>query len=197
MQNPAKPPPDESETAVPNVRHTPTLFDIAPFVAERTGRRADALLPAAVVCNDPISGKWVSREYYPEYGDWYRFELHIRRDRKSASGIVGEIVSRSWTGEADDAKPQPCRSGATGDDEFDRTVQMAASGSAQGDRVSFEGQSIRSRDDRCGVPLTNDSYNLDRFSGHLLEDGRHLVAFNNDGGRCDNDLHLFRRVACK
>jgi len=195
------PTPEEESAAAASDAHEydrrpPTLLEIASFVHTRRELPADALLPAAVPCNEPVAGRWVSREYFEEHGDWYRFELRMKRDPGQPGKLKGEIVSRSWTGSPSDTAPGKCHSRARENYEFDWTVRMRASGVVEGDQLSFEGTSLSVDENRCGVPVTEGSYNLDRFSGHLLEDGLHLVAFNNDGGRADHELHLFRRVAC-
>jgi hypothetical protein len=185
----------EEEATPADDRPTPTVLDIASFVRERIGRRADALLPKTVTCRDPVAGTWVSREHFSKFGDWYRFELRIRR--QSGDRIAGEIVSRSWSGEPTDLQPQRCRPGARDAGEFDWTVHMTATGTFSSEEIAFDGGELKVEANGCGEPMTVDGYNPDRFTGHLLEDGLHLVAFNNDGGRARNEMHLFRRVACK
>jgi hypothetical protein len=187
--------PEDVEEHSSDVKAMPNLLDIASFVHEHIGVRPDALLPAAATCRDPIAGTWVSREYSSSFGDWYRFELRVRRE--AGDRIEGEIVSRSWSGEPADLLPPRCRHDARDRGDFDWTVHMTGSGSLNGDQIAFAGDGLRVDATRCGEPMTVDRYNPDRFTGHLLEDGKHLAAFNNDGDRAQNEMHLFRRVACR
>lgn len=171
-----------------SVARGPNLLEVAAGVRARLARADDALLPARVRCDDPIAGTWVSREHFDAMGDWYRFELHVARD---GTALRGEILARTWTGTEHDLTPPACGAG------FDWSVTMTGAGAIEGDAVRFGGRDVRVDAPRCGRLLTEAEYNPDRFSGHLLEDGEHLVAFNNDGGRSENDLHVFRRTSCR
>jgi hypothetical protein len=176
-------------------RLTPTplvqSFDWPSFIKSRIAEPADELLPEVVSCTDPIAGTWVSREHYPQYGDWYRFELIVRRDPRDPSSILGAIRSRSWGAGADLADPTSCE-GTT----FDWTVRMSAAGGLTGEQVSFGGASHATESTRCGVSYNSHLYNNDRFTGQLVDGGRYIAAVNNDGDRAKNEPHLFRRISC-
>ncbi|MFT3765884.1 MAG: hypothetical protein QM820_10250 [Minicystis sp.] len=170
-------------------------FEVASFVKARLAEPADDLLPEVVDCPDPVAGTWVSREHYPEYHDWYRFELSIRRDARDPSRIIGQIVSRSWSGGSEMLLPSSC----TSDEgyEFDWTVRMSGTGVFDDGRVTFDGGTRQLDGTRCGPTYRVDRYNLDHFSGKLIEGGRFLQAVNNDGDRAVDEPHVFRRIACQ
>jgi hypothetical protein len=183
--------------AVPAAHANP--IDLSAFLAERVAAAPDDLVPGAADCPDPIVGTWVSREHYPEFGDWYRFELVIRRDARDPARIVGTIGSRSWAGGADLHLPTSCLSpnpeelGVA----FDWSVRMDATGAFDGARVSFDGRSHHVETTRCGPQFRADHYNVDHFGGQLVENGRYLQAVNNDGGRAVDEPHVFRRISCR
>jgi hypothetical protein len=173
-------------------------FEVDDFLRDRLALPPDALLPAAVDCPDPVVGTWVSREHYPTYGDWYRFELHVRRDARDPKTLVGAISARSWTGGVGEGLPQRCSTDPEDAGmQFDWTVRMAATGSLDGDAVRFGGRSLSVERTRCGAAYDGRHYMLDQFEGRLVEGGRYLRAVNNDGGRSFDDPHLFRRVSCQ
>lgn len=190
---PAAPAPAVAEAASPvdaTITAKPAnILEIASQVRNRVRLPDDALLPARVQCDDPVAGTWVSREHFADLGDWYRFELHVARDQGGA--LKGAIHARTWSGSDRDSIPPACGAG------FDWTVDMTASGTVDGANVTFGGRDVAVAPPTCGRQLDTREYNADQFSGHLLEDGEHLVAFNNDGGRSENDLHVFRRVSCR
>lgn len=170
-------------------------FDLSSFVKARIVAPADELLPEVVACTDPIAGVWVSREHYPQYGDWYRFELIIQRDAGDASRLVGGIVSRSWSGPSERSTPAACAGPES--EEFDWTVRMAATGTFAGAEVRFDGHAHHVDATRCGPSYAAARYNVDHFHGRLIQGGRFLQAVNNDGDRSIDDPHVFRRVACQ
>lgn len=170
-------------------------FDLSAFVTSRITEPADELLPGVVECTDPVVGTWVSREHYPDFFDWYRFELTITRDPRNPSRLVGSIGSRSWSGGPERSLPTSCP--AEESETFDWTVHMSAAGSFDGDAVSLDGRGLRVEGTRCGPSFEGHRYNLDHFSGHLVQGGRFLQAVNNDGDRAVDEPHLFRRVSCR
>ncbi len=172
-------------------------FDLDAFQRERLALPPDQLLPAVVECPDPVVGTWVSREHYPEYGDWYRFALHVRRDARDPGRLVGSIGARSWAGASDLRLPEGCAADADRGQAFDWTVRMPATGEIAGDIVSFGGRSVQAEGTRCGPTFVPSRYMLDQFTGVLVEGGRYLRASNNDGGRSVDDPHLFRRISCQ
>lgn len=193
---PSNPPPtvEEQSTALEHSAATSApgnILDIASRVHTRLALPDDVLLPARVRCDDPIAGTWVSREHFENMGDWYRFELRVDRDGGERGALRGAIHARTWTGGERDSLPPACGDG------FDWSVEMDATGTIDDANVRFGGRDVRVSPPRCGRPLATTEYLPDQFSGHLLEDGEHLVAFNNDGGRSENDLHVFRRVSCR
>jgi hypothetical protein len=160
---------------------------------------SDVLLPPPVACEDAVEGTWVSREHYPEYGDWYVFTLEVRRDAREPERLHGTILSRSWTGEADMEVPMACSALPAGAHarSFDWTVRMQAEGEVAGDAFRFEGHAWRPQGARCGSPPPPWGYRLDSFAGTLAPGGQAFDALNNDGGRSIDDPHTFRRVACR
>jgi hypothetical protein len=192
----------ETQRVDPDVHlsaHPDNVLDVAQFVKRRLRAPADALVPGAVRCDDPVQGTWVSREYFPEYGDWYRFELSVQR--ATDGSLSGAIRSRSWSGTNEDATPPACAE-AAGEEEsegsFDWSVRMTASGRLDGASFELAGEhDVELEASRCGPSEVGARYNPDHFTGHLLDDGMRLVAVNNDGGRSANELHLFHRVSCR
>lgn len=169
------------------------VLSVAEFVGARSRLPSDAVVPQTVHCEDPVAGTWVSREHFAEYGDWYRFELRIRRGGEGET-LTGEIGSRSWSGTVVDAVPPACSDATGGSEHFDWSVRMPAEGHARGDEVIFDGKDVVFEPARCGAPAAG--YLADRFHGHAVGPDQ-LVLTNNDGGRSENDLHLFRRVSCE
>ena len=169
-------------------------FDLSAFVTSRITQPADELLPSTVECADPVVGTWVSREHYPDFYDWYRFELTIRHDPRNPSQLVGSIGSRSWSGGPEHGVPASC----LGEEiqSFDWSVRMSAVGSFDGNAVSLDGRGLNVEGTRCGPRFESHRYNLDHFSGQLVQGGRFLQAVNNDGDRAVDEPHLFRRVSC-
>jgi hypothetical protein len=156
-----------------------------------------ALARAPVSCDDPITGVWVSREYYDTYKDWYMFTLTIDRSGGDLNRLVGTIDSRSWSGRGDTEEPTECGALPIGrwGSEFDWTVEMEAAGKVDGRRFEFGGTRWSPRTARCGFAPGEGSYNLDQFSGRVV-DGKWLQSLNNDGDRSIDDPHTFRRVGC-
>ena len=169
-------------------------FDLSAFVTSRIAEPADDLLPAAVECADPVVGTWVSREHYPDFFDWYRFELTIRRDAREPGRLIGTIGSRSWAGGPDRSLPTSCLGEESPD--FDWTVRMSAIGSFDGNAVSLDGRGLSVEGTRCGPTFQGTHYNMDHFSGQLVQGGRFLQAVNNDGDRAVDEPHVFRRISC-
>lgn len=169
-------------------------FELDDFVRARLAEPADDILPEAVDCDDPVVGTWVSREHYPEHRDWYRFELVVRRDERDPNVVFGVVTSRSWSGSSDRLLPGVCTSQ---DGSFDWTVRMTAAGTVDGAKLHFDGRGLNVEGTRCGPAFTASRYNLDHFSGSLLEGGRYLHAVNNDGDRAVDEPHVFRRIACR
>jgi hypothetical protein len=150
-----------------------------------------------VDCKDPIVGVWVSREHYPVYNDWYRFELTVTRDATDAATLHGVIRSRSWSGGAEVSVPVSCPEETEETSDFDWTVHMTGVGTLAAGQVRFSGLSNYVESTRCGAPYRAGRYNLDHFTGQIIDGGRFLQAVNNDGDRAVNEPHLFRRVSCE
>jgi hypothetical protein len=175
----------------------PRAFDVSAFVRSRMAEPADELLPEVADCTDPIVGVWVSREHYPTYGDWYRFELTVTRDARDPDKLDGVIRSRSWSGGAEVSLPVSCPDDDEESASFDWTVHMHGVGALSAGQVSFSGLSNYVESTRCGEPYRASRYNLDHFTGQLIDGGRFIQAVNNDGDRAVNEPHLFRRVSCQ
>jgi len=188
----------------------PALLSNRELMAGRALARGASLLPAQeslsgfasltrapATCSDPVAGTWISREYYEEYGDWYMFSLHVDRNGKDKSQLMGTISSRSWSGAPGAIESAECGSlpSSNWGEGFDWTVMMQAEGRVQGQSFSFEGKSWAPKSARCGQAPRAGSYNLDRFQGSLVE-GRWIRALNNDGDRSVDDPHTFQRVSC-
>ena len=169
-------------------------FEIDDFVRSRLAERSDEILPEAIDCDDPVIGTWVSREHYPEHGDWYRFELVVRRDERDPGQLLGVVTSRSWSGTSDRLLPGVCSSDEAS---FDWSVRMSAVGVFDGSKLSFDGRGLDVEGTRCGPTFQASRYNIDHFTGHLLEGGRYLTAVNNDGDRAVDEPHVFRRISCR
>lgn len=161
-------------------------------------RVLSAIVAPPVSCEDPVAGTWVSRSFYEGYGDWYVFSLHIGKDASDASKLVGHIDARSWSGRSETEEPAECGAlpPSAWSDGFDWTVEMSATGALEGSAVRFGGTSWGTKSTRCGEAPQAGHYNLDQFSGRLVE-GRFLQALNNDGGRLVDDPHVFRRISCE
>ncbi len=167
------------------------VVDWPNFVQSRLGEPADEILPEIVSCADPVAGTWVSREHYPEHNDWYRFELVVHRDPRDPSLLIGTIHARSWGGGASFLIPPACE-----DTSFDWTVREGADGSFDGRAFSFHGRTKAPEATRCGDEYNAGRYNIDHFTGQLVDGGRFLASVNNDGDRAKNEPHLFRRISC-
>jgi hypothetical protein len=146
---------------------------------------ASYALPAAVNCNDPVAGVWVSQQYDTRYRDWYIFTLRIARG--AGDTLQGHIEAHSW--DTGDAKaPASCDGGSHW------KVGMPASGKIEGGTVRFGGTSWNLKQALCGSAPGPGMYNLDHFTGTL--DGARFLSLNNDGGRMLDEPTPFRRIAC-
>ncbi len=145
-----------------------------------------ALLERALRCDDPITGTWVAHRYSPEFHDWARMTMMIRRDGER---LTGHILSRAWSGQASDRRPPACTPGG-----HDVTVLMEAHGRLRGTDFVFgaDTHSIA----RVDCPSSLFSYNPDTFRGQLEPAGECLDTLNNDGGRDVDAPYRFRRTAC-
>lgn len=148
--------------------------------------RTSAVLGEALSCDDPIVGTWTSYRYSPEYRDWARFTLRIRRE---GAGLAGTIVTRIWRGLPSERRPPPCTA-----DGWDYTVTMRATGNLMGDQFSFAArtQSVT----RVDCASSYFAYNPDHFTGQLDAFAERLLTVNNDGGRDVNAPYEFRRTRC-
>ena len=146
-----------------------------------------AMLPERRTCDDPVAGVWRAHKYNPLHGDWAVFTLHIERE---GTRLRGKITSRGWTGSRFDSTPPPCRIGM-----HDYTVEMRATGFADGHRITFGARSYRIVHADCPSPFYT-GYNPDRFSGTIDPEAQEFESVNNDGGRDINSPYLFRRIGC-
>ncbi len=147
---------------------------------------ASSLLGEALHCDDPIVGVWVAYRYSPEYRDWARFTLRVRRVGPS---LEGSIVARMWRGLPSDRRPPPCTP-----DGWDYTVTMRASGNLTGDQLAFGASTHEVTRIDCASRFF--SYNPDHFTGRLDAFAERLHTVNNDGGRDVDAPYEFRRTSC-
>ncbi len=146
-----------------------------------------ALLPPPITCDDPVAGVWRAHRYDPRAEDWALFTLTITRE--SEDRITGTIVSHMWSGSAGDYSPPVCMPGG-----MDYTVRMNASGTVNGQRITFGAQTYRVVRASCPIPFFG--YNADHFTGTIDETIQEFQSVNNDGGRDINAPYVFRRISC-
>ncbi|HVY48820.1 MAG TPA: hypothetical protein VHB21_23185 [Minicystis sp.] len=143
----------------------------------------------AVTCADPAAGTWTSNpQYYPDYGDWYVFTLHVARAAGSGA-LTGTMEAQAWAGGPDAAAQPDC-----GGEPLNTRVVEPAKGSVDGARFAFDASSWSLHGAACpgGLPM---GYNPDHFTG--LIDGGVLRSVNNDGGRSVDDPVAFAHTACR
>jgi hypothetical protein len=145
------------------------------------------LLTAVSRCPDPIAGTWTAHRYSPEFRDWARFTLSIRRD---GDELTGTIRTRMWRGLPSDTRPPACT--AFG---WDYTVEMRAHGNVHGDTFDFGAQEHHIAHVECASPTFG--YNPDHFSGSWDVERDQLRTLNNDGGRDVDAAYTFRRSSCQ
>jgi len=122
-------------------------------------------------------------------GQWYIFELEVRRAAPWSDELRGLITSHFWNGGEADQKPPVCS-----DDGLELVVKMPARGSIDAaGHVTMGGTSYSIDKRLCGRPL---SYNLDHFEGQIDPQLQEFQSTNNDGGRFVNEPTVFRRVKC-
>lgn len=146
-----------------------------------------AILEAASRCPDPVAGTWTAHRYSPEFRDWARFTLSIRR---VGDDLTGTIRTRMWRGLPSDTCPPPCSPGG-----WDYTVEMRAHGTVHGDQFDFGAQEHHVAHVECASPLFG--YNPDHFSGSWDVERDQLRTLNNDGGRDVDAAYTFRRSSCQ
>jgi hypothetical protein len=144
-------------------------------------------LRAAVECDDPVAGVWMSSIYDMRRAQWYVFTLNMRR---SGGSLAGSIESHFWDGLSRDSHPPPC-------DETDlhAIVSMPGSGTTDGRRVLFGSSSWRLQRLICGSPGQL-SYSPDSFSGTIDTLKHEFQSLASDGQNFINEPMLFRRVRC-
>ncbi len=145
-----------------------------------------AMLPSAVVCKDPVAGRWEAVKYNPLWGDWVRFTLAVHN---SGGALGGTITSRTWSGGPLDSAPPPCGPGT-----FDITVAMNAHGRAGATKIEFGAASYTVSSIRC--PSTTLDYSPDNFSGTIDARRQEFQSVNNDGARDIDQPYVFRRTGC-
>jgi hypothetical protein len=145
-----------------------------------------ALLADAARCPDPVAGSWTAYRYSPEFRDWARFTMRIRRE---GNDLRGTISTRMWRGLPSERRPPPCSA-----EGWDYTVEMTATGSVDGDHFDFGARTHRVA--RIDCPSTVFGYNPDHFHGTFDVDADRLDTLNNDGGRDIDAPYTFRRMSC-
>jgi len=162
----------------------------APFAAlggaPNTVEGQRALLPSAMVCKDPVAGRWEAVKYNPLWGDWVRFTLAVQN---SGGMLGGTITSRTWSGGPLDSTPPACGPGT-----FDITVSMNAHGRAGATKIEFGAASYTVTSIRC--PSSTLDYSPDNFSGTLDTRRQEFQSVNNDGARDIDQPYVFRRTGC-
>lgn len=146
-----------------------------------------AILEAAARCPDPVAGTWTAHRYSPEFRDWARFTLSIRRQ---GDDLTGTIRTRMWRGLPSDTHPPPCTAGG-----WDYTVEMSAHGTVHGGSFDFGAREHHIAHVECASPAFG--YNPDHFSGTVDADLDQLRTLNNDGGRDVDAAYTFRRSSCQ
>ncbi len=146
-----------------------------------------AILEAASRCPDPLAGTWTAHRYSPEFRDWARFTLSIRRE---GDHLTGTIRTRMWRGLPSDTRPPPCSP-----EGWDYTVEMRAHGSVHGESFDFGAQEHHVAHVECASPVFG--YNPDHFSGTFDVEHDQLHTLNNDGGRDVDAAYTFRRSSCQ
>lgn len=150
------------------------------------------LPPPATGCEDDlVAGVWQAHTFYRHVGEWYRFELDIRRDPDDAGGrtLIGTIRSEFWDGGPERAQPPLCD--APGNR---RAVLENARGRVDGLDVEFDATDWRG----AGVCHTFfGGYLLDRFSGHIDPERMEFQSVLNADSDAWTDVPtVFRRVRC-
>jgi hypothetical protein len=154
--------------------------------APNTVQGQRAMLPAAMVCKDPVAGRWEAVKYNPMWGDWVRFTLAVHN---SGSALSGTITSRTWSGGPLDSKPPVCGPG-----HFDITVAMNAHGRAGATKIEFGASSYTVTAVTC--PSSTLDYSPDNFSGTIDPARQEFQSVNNDGARDIDQPYVFRRTGC-
>lgn len=141
------------------------------------------------MCTDPVVGTWRAQKFRPTDRSWVRFVLRVRRE--PANRISGTITSRIWSGTPGNPAPGPCT--AFG---FDHTWSMTASGSVEGDQMTFVSRG-GARLVRQDCPRSDQLYAPDRFSGTVYALREVFESRNNDGAFDIDEPYTFRRVSCE
>ncbi|MBI2897538.1 MAG: hypothetical protein HYY06_28525 [Deltaproteobacteria bacterium] len=165
-----------------------TVVVLLPALAPADVQEQRARLPPPAACADPVEGTWMSHAYYPHVGQWYIFELAIRRAPPGSGTLAGEMHALYWNGDPGDSEPPTCAPGV-----YRKSVHEPAVGTIDGSRIAFNGTSWRADDDFCGAPA--DAYNLDNFSGTIDPALQEFQSVLNAPGWVDVPT-VFRRVRC-
>ena len=154
--------------------------------ASGTVEEQRARLPPPKECSDAVEGVWMGQVY--SLGQWYIFELSIRRAAPNSDLLRGQILSHFWTGGEEDEKPPACTDGV------ELVVKMPARGTVDASgHVEVAGTSYSVEKHICGEAV---EYNLDHFEGTIDPSLQEFQSINNDGGRFVNEPTVFRRVQC-
>jgi hypothetical protein len=146
-----------------------------------------ALLADAAHCPDPVEGTWTAYRYSPEFRDWARFTMRIRRN---GDELRGTISTRMWRGLPSERHPPPCTP-----DGWDYTVEMRAEGRVIGDHFDFGAREHHVARVDCASSMFG--YNPDHFRGTYDAEAERLDTVNNDGGRDVDAPYTFRRSSCE
>ncbi len=201
--------PDESEMAMPKPlprlskpvppgnapeTHTGALAGPTRIGAPIPGAGGDTVdgqrqrLPGAVVCKDPVAGKWSALKYNPVQGNWVNFTLLVHKGEGGM--LAGTILSHTWSGTPFDSTPPRCLPGG-----YDMTVSMNAHGRTdEAGRIRFGSSSYSIVAITC--PNLDSQYAPDNFSGTIDATRQEFQSVNNDGFTDINAPYVFRRTGC-
>ncbi|MEO1268491.1 MAG: hypothetical protein AAFX99_10360 [Myxococcota bacterium] len=147
--------------------------------------------PAPSACTDEVTGTWVGEQRLNGYT--YRFTAEIERATWSADSnqLVGTITSDYWMdreGTSSIHTPPTCT------DTAERMViAMPATGSIEGNQITFKGQSWSLSQEVCGS--FDGGYFPDGFTG-TLDTNEGISSINNDGFNTPTHVN-FERVRCQ
>lgn len=144
-------------------------------------------LSAAVECEDPVAGVWMSSIFDARRTQWYVFTLTMHHD---GGQLSGSIESHFWDGLSRQTRPPTCD-----ETNLHAIVSMPGSGSTDGRRVVFGSSTWRLQRLICGSPGQL-AYSPDSFSGTIDSGRNEFKSLASDGQNFINEPMLFRRVRC-
>ncbi len=167
-----------------------TVCLLLPILSGTVAQQRERLPPPPdEECRDPIAGDWKAHVFYEHVGQWYRFDLHIRR--AGDDELRGSIHSEWWNGGPENEAAPAC-----GRKHRRLAVRENATGSFDGQTVRFNATDWKSDASHpCGGP--SNGYLLDNFSGDLEPERQEFQSLlNADAPEWKDVPTVFRRVAC-